>query len=150
MDGFQIAFLVLAAVVVGALLPLLVQLHFVLHNLRYVLEKTSKDVEEGTKAAHRVAERFDRLTEEFEKSGKMGDMASGLRALSDMALQLRDTLKIASAVGGALSPAVAAAVRAWRADPDPSSESEGQGAASKGSEGSREDSKHHSGREVAQ
>jgi len=114
MDGFQTAFLVLAAVVVGALLPLLVQLYSVLHTLRHVLEKTSKDVEEGTKTVHNVADRLDRLTADLARDGKLEAMVSGVTAVSEMAVQLRDTLKVATAVGAAVGPAVGAAVRAWR------------------------------------
>ncbi len=120
MEGFQIAFLVLAALAVGALLPLVVQLHSVLHTLRHVLDKTSKDIEEGARAVHKVADRVDRLTAELEKDGKLDTMVAGVAAVSDMALQLRDTIRVASAVGAAVGPAVGAAVRAWRSDgPDP-------------------------------
>jgi len=110
MDGFQIAFLVLAAVVVGALLPLLVQLYLALHHLRRGLEETTRDVK-------RVAERFDRLSAGLEKDGRLDAMASAVLTLSDLALELREILKIASAVSGAVAPALAAAVRAWRAEP---------------------------------
>jgi len=116
MEGFQIAFLVLAALVVGALLPLLVQLYSVLHTLKHVLEKTSKDIEDGARVVHKVADRVDRLTADLEKDGKLDTMVAGVAAVSDMALQLRDTIRVASAVGAAVVPAVGAAVRAWRAD----------------------------------
>jgi len=111
MDSLQIAFLVLAALLVGAFLPLLAQLYFVLNHLRRGLAETVGDVQ-------RVAERIDRLTGELERDGKLDAMASGIVALSDTAIQLRETLKIASALGGALAPSVAAAVRAWRSEPE--------------------------------
>jgi len=151
MDGFQTAFLVLAAVVVGALLPLVVQLYSVLHTLRHVLEKTSKDIEQGTRTVHQVAERVDRLTADLEKDGKLHSMVSGVAALSEMVLQFRDTVKVASAVGAAVVPAVGAAVRAWRSDGgDPGGQpAPGEADPAEVRGGAREDSKEQPRKEVA-
>ena len=113
MESWQVAVLVLVAVLVGALLPMLVQLYSVLHTLRQVVDKVSKDAEEMTKSIHRTADRVDRITAAMEKDGKVEQVMDGITALSAMVLQLRDTVKVASAVGAAVVPAVGAAVRAW-------------------------------------
>jgi len=113
MDAWQVAVLVLAAVLVGALLPTLVQLYSVLHTLKQVIGKTATDVEQMTQTVHRTADRLDRITAALEKDGKVERMMEGVTAVSSMVLQLRDTVKVASAVGAAVVPAVGAAVRAW-------------------------------------
>jgi len=138
MDGFQTALLVLAAVLVGALLPLVVQLYSILHTLRQVLEKGARDIEEGTKTVHTVADRIDRLTSGLEKDGKLDALVSGLTGVSETVVQLRDTLKIASAVGAAVVPAVGAAVRAWRSHPAPEGSGDEDRAGAGRSGGSRE------------
>ncbi|HVP66728.1 MAG TPA: hypothetical protein VMT17_05640 [Anaeromyxobacteraceae bacterium] len=151
MDGIQLAFLVLAAFVIGALFPLLIQLYSVLHTLRHVLEKTAKDIEAGTKTVHQVADRVDRMTADLEKGGKLQAMVAGVAAMSDMVLQLRDTLKIASAVGAAVVPAVGAAVRAWRSEPEAQAGDSAPGPADPAPVrgGAREDAEESSRKEVA-
>jgi uncharacterized protein YoxC len=113
MESWQVAVLVLAAVLVGALLPMLVQLYSVLHVLHRVVDKVARDAEEMTKSIHRTADRVDRITAALEKDDKIEKAMEGIAALSAMVLQLRDTVKVASAVGAAVVPAVGAAVRAW-------------------------------------
>lgn len=113
MESWQVAVLVLVAVLVGALLPMLVQLYSVLHLLRHVVEKVSKDAEAMATSIHRTADRVDRITAAMEKDGKVEKLMDGITAVSTMAVQLRDTVKVASAVGAAVVPAVGAAVRAW-------------------------------------
>ena len=51
MEGWQIALVVLVAVLVGALIPLIVQLYGTLHTLRAIVEKSAKDVEAGLQRA---------------------------------------------------------------------------------------------------
>jgi uncharacterized protein YoxC len=113
MESWQVAVLVLVAVLVGALLPMLVQLYSVLHTLHRVVDKVAKDAEQMTVTIHRTADRVDRITAALEKDGKVEKAMEGVAALSSMVLQLRDTVKVASAVGAAVVPAVGAAVRAW-------------------------------------
>ncbi len=115
MESWQIAILVLVALLVGSLLPLLVQLYSVLHAVRQVLDRTSKDVEEATRTIHRTADRVDRITAALEKDGKIDRVVEGVTAVSHLAVQLRDTVKVASAVAAVVTPAVGAAMRAWRA-----------------------------------
>jgi hypothetical protein len=114
MDSWQVAVLMLVAVLVGALLPLLVQLYSVLHTLKQVVGKTATDIEQMTKTIHRTADRLDRITAGLERDGRLEHVMDSVSALSSMVLQLRDTVKVASAVGAAVVPAVGAAVRAWQ------------------------------------
>jgi predicted Holliday junction resolvase-like endonuclease len=122
MEGWQIALVVLAALLVGALLPLLVQLYGTIHALRTVMEKSAKDVESGLVAIHRTADRLDRLGAALEKDGKMAEIIEGVASAAHVVNQMRSTLQMAGTVSAAVVPAVAAAVRAWKGamDEDPS------------------------------
>lgn len=122
MEGWQVALVVLAAVLVGALLPLIAQLYGTLHTLRAVVEKNAKDVEAAVLAIHRTAERVDRLGSALEKDGKLTEIVDGAASVAQMLNQVRGTMQIAGTVSAAVVPAVVAAVRAWKEamDEDPS------------------------------
>jgi predicted Holliday junction resolvase-like endonuclease len=123
MDGWQIALVVLAALLVGSLLPLVVQLYGVIHTLRTAMEKSAKDVEAALVAIHHTADRVDRLGAALEKDGKMTQIVEGAATAAHLVSQVRSTMQIAGTVSAAVVPAVAAAVRAWKGameDEDPS------------------------------
>jgi len=122
MEGWQVALVVLAAVLVGALLPLIAQLYGTLHTLRAVVEKNAKDIESAVVAIHSTAERVDRLGSALEKDGKLTEIVDGAASVAQMLNQMRGTMQIAGTVSAAVVPAVAAAVKAWKAamDEDPS------------------------------
>lgn len=114
MDGLQIALVVLAAVMVGALLPLVVQLYGTLHTLRTVIDKSAKDVEAAMVSIHRTADRLDRLGSALEKDGKIDDIVAGVTSAAQIVNQMRGTLQMATSVSAAVVPAMTAAVRAWK------------------------------------
>jgi hypothetical protein len=122
MEGWQIALVVLVALLVGAVLPLLVQLYATLQTVRSVAEKSAKDVEAALLAIHRTADRLDRLGAALEKDGKMAEIVEGAASAAQMVNQLRGTMQVAGPVAAAVVPAVLAAVRAWKGamEPDPS------------------------------
>jgi predicted Holliday junction resolvase-like endonuclease len=123
MEGWQIALLVLVSVLVGALIPLLVQLYATLRTLRAVIEKSAKDVESALVGIHRTADRLDRLGAALEKDGKMAEIVEGATSAAQMVSQFRGTMQVAGPVAAAVVPAVMAAVRAWKGamheDPSP-------------------------------
>jgi len=122
MEGWQVALVVLAAVLVGALLPLIAQLYGTMRTLRAVVEKNAKDVEGAVVAIHRTAERVDRLGSALEKDGKLTEIVDGAASVAQMLNQVRGTMQIAGTVSAAIVPAVVAAVKAWKEamDEDPS------------------------------
>jgi ABC-type transporter Mla subunit MlaD len=103
MESWQTAVVVLVAVLAGALLPALVQLSLTLKTSRTVLEETSEKLGRTLDAVTATAERLDRIT-------------AGLERTVD---QVRESVRIASAVGAAVAPTVGAAVKAWRAGAEP-------------------------------
>ena len=114
MEAWQVALVVMVAVLVGALLPLLVQVYGTLHTVRTVVEKSAKDVEAAVASIHRVAERADRLGQALEKDGRVGEIVEGLASAAEVMNQMRSTLQVAGTVSAAVVPAVTAAVRAWK------------------------------------
>ena len=99
MVTWQTALVIVLAVVAGALLPVLVQLSLTLRTSRTVLEGTSARLDRALDAVSAAAELLDRV-------------ATGLERTVE---QVRQSVRIASAVGAAVAPSVAAAVKAWRA-----------------------------------
>jgi predicted Holliday junction resolvase-like endonuclease len=129
MQGWQIALVVLVAVLVGALLPLIVQLYGTVHTLRTVAEKSAKDVEAALVGIHRTADRLDRLGAALEKDGKMAEIVEGAVNAAQMVNQIRGTMQVAGPIAAAVVPAVMAGVRAWKGamqeDPPPAQPEEG-------------------------
>ncbi len=122
MEGWQIALVVLVAIVVGAAIPLIVQLYGTVQALRALMEKSAKDVESALAGIHRTADRLDRLGAALEKDGKMAEIVEGAASAAQMVSQIRSTMQVAGPVAAAVVPAVIAAVRAWKGAmvPDPS------------------------------
>ena len=128
MEGWQVALVVLVAVLVGALIPLVVQLYATIQTMRKVAEKSAQDVESALAAIHRTADRLDRLGAALEKDGKMEAIIEGATSAAQMVNQLRSTMQIAGPVAAAIVPAAMAAVRAWKgsmeSDPPPAAPEE--------------------------
>jgi phosphoribosylcarboxyaminoimidazole (NCAIR) mutase len=123
MEGWQIALVVLVAVLVGALLPLLAQLYGTMRTVRAAVDKSAKDIEAAVVSIHRTAERVDRLGAFLEKDGKLTEIIDGAASAAQVMNQMRGTMQMAGTVSAAVVPAVAAAVRAWKGameeDPSP-------------------------------
>ena len=114
MQGWQVAVVVLLAVLVGALLPLLAQLYGTLHTLRAVVEKSARDIEQAVASIHRTADRVDRLGASLEQDGKLAEIIEGAASAAQVMNQVKGTMQTVAPVVAAVVPAAAAAVRAWR------------------------------------
>jgi hypothetical protein len=121
MESWQVALVVLVALLVGALIPLIVQLYGTLRTARAVLDKSAKDIEAAMVAIHNTSTRLDRLGAALEKDGKIDDIVDGVASAAHMLNQMRGTMQVAGTVSAAVVPAVLAAVRAWKGamDEDP-------------------------------
>jgi len=116
MESWGIALVILAAVLVGAAIPVLVQLRATLRAMEKALQRSGARLDEALGATTAAAGRIDALVVRLEEGGRIEQLLDGLTAVSGMVTQLRDTVRVASAVGAAVGPAVAAAVRAFRED----------------------------------
>ncbi len=115
-ESWGIALVVLAAVLVGAAIPMLVQLRATLRAMEKTIQRSGARLDEALGATIAAAGRIDGLVVRLEEGGKIEQFVDGIRAVSRMVSQLRDTVRVASAVGAAVAPAVAAAVHAFRED----------------------------------
>jgi len=116
MESWGIALVVLAAVGVGAAIPALAQLRTTLRAMEKTLQRSGGRLDEALGATTAAAGRIDALVVRLEEGGRMEQLVDGLTAVSRTVSQLRDTVRVASAVGAAVGPAIAAAVHAFRED----------------------------------
>lgn len=110
------ALVVLAAVLVGAAIPVIVQLRATLRTMEKTLQRSGAGLDEALRATTVAAGRIDALIVRLEEGGRIEQLVDGVTAVTGMVNQLRDTVRIASALGAAVGPAVAAAVHAFRKD----------------------------------
>ena len=113
-ETWGVVLVLLAAILVGAAIPALVQARATLRALEKALQRSGARLDEALGAATGAAGRIDRLVVRLEEGGRIEKLVDGVAALSRMVGQLRDTMRVASAVGAAVGPAVAAAVHAFR------------------------------------
>ncbi len=116
MESWSAALVVLAAVLVGAAIPVVVQLRATLRTMDKTLQRSGARLDEALRATTVAAGRIDALVVRLEEGGRIEQLVDGVTAVTGMVNQLRDTVRIASALGAAVGPAVAAAVHAFRED----------------------------------
>ncbi|BDG04762.1 hypothetical protein [Anaeromyxobacter oryzae] len=115
-ESWGTALLVLGAVLVGAAIPVLVQLRATLRAMDETLRRSGARLDEALAATVVAAGRIDALVVRLQEGGRIEQLVDGVADVSRMVSQLRDTLRVASAVGAAVGPAVAAAIHAFRED----------------------------------
>ena len=116
MESWGIVLVVLVAVLVGAAVPVLVQLRATLRAMETTLQRSGARLDEALGATVAATRRIDGLVARLEEGGRIEQLVDGVAAVSRMVSQLRDAARVASAVGAAVGPAVAAAVHAFRED----------------------------------
>ena len=116
MENWQLALVILTAVVVGAAIPVLVQLRFTLRALEKTLETAGSRLDAALETTVGAARRIDSLVVRLEEGGRIEKLVDGITTVTSMAKDLRNTMRIASTVGAAVAPAVTAAVHAFRDD----------------------------------
>jgi hypothetical protein len=118
MNAAVIAGLVLGALLVGAALPVLAQARVSLRAWQRAVEEAGPRLNRTIDEVSEVAVKVRRELAAFEGEGVR--VASALGAVDELgraALELRRTVKVAAAIGAAVGPGIAAAVRTMR-EPD--------------------------------
>jgi beta-lactamase class A len=110
MEAYQVALVAVAALLVGALLPVLFQLLLTLKAVRAVVEQAGPAVA----SIQATSARLERLTARLEEDGRVERALAAVDSLSATVAKLQETARLASTIGAAVIPAVAAAVQAWR------------------------------------
>jgi hypothetical protein len=113
-ESWGIVVVVLSAVLVGAAIPTLVQARATLRALESLLRRSGPRLDEALGAAAGAAGRLDGLVARLERGGRIEQLVEGVAVVSRTVSQLRNTIRVASAVGAAAGPAIAAAVHAFR------------------------------------
>jgi len=113
MATWQIIAVVLLAVLVGAVVPVLLQMRRTLQSAENVLKSTGPKLDRTLDEVGEAAARINRLGKSLEKDseglGVFTDAAAGLgRSLK----QAQESLRVMTAVGAAVGPAIAAGLRA--------------------------------------
>ena len=111
MEAYQAVVVAVAALLVGALMPVLFQLVLTLRAVRAAVAQAGPAI---TSIAA-TAERLERLTAKIEEEGRVDRALEAVDSLSRTVGKLQETAKVASTIGAAVIPAVVAAVQAWRA-----------------------------------
>jgi hypothetical protein len=119
MESWSLVIAVLAAVLVGALVPVLIQLRSTLRVLETTLLRTSGRLDEALVTVAAATGKIELLTSRLIEGGQLERLVQDVSALSRLASQVGDVVRVASAVGAAVGPAVAAGLRALREDPPP-------------------------------
>jgi hypothetical protein len=115
MSAGQTAVVVLLAVLVGAVLPVLVQLFLTLGRLRRVIDGVGRRLEPTLDEIAESARRLNRVGSGLEQNvvPRVHKLAEGLGDLGESVAKLRQVVRTAANVGAALGPAVAAAARSF-------------------------------------
>lgn len=114
MEAFQAVLVALAALFVGALLPLVFQALAALREVRALVGQARPAIA----SVSATAERLERLTAKLEADGRVDHALQVVDSLAKTVSSLKDTAATASRLGAAVVPALAAAMEAWRASQD--------------------------------
>ena len=110
MENLGGALVVLAAVLLGAALPALVQLRATLKTL----ERTGARLDATLVSTGALAVRLEGLVAKVDRDGRVERVLDGVADATGLVTRFGDTVRMASAVGAAVAPAVVAAVQAFR------------------------------------
>lgn len=116
MDNWNLVTALLGAVVAGALIPVLVQLRATLRAVEKATERSAGRLDDALAATSVAAGKIDAMVTRLTASGQVDQLARDFSAMSHLASQVGDVVRVASAVGAAVGPAVAAGIRALRED----------------------------------
>ncbi len=113
MNALLIAAVILLAVLVGAAVPVLIQMRGTLKSAQTVLDRVGPRVEQTLDDIDAAVVRLDRVIERLEKgSEKANELFDAAASLGSQVRRLRRSMRTAVAVGSAVGPALAAALRA--------------------------------------
>ncbi|HEU4385687.1 MAG TPA: hypothetical protein VFR85_19530 [Anaeromyxobacteraceae bacterium] len=114
METWQTAVVVLLALLVGAAIPILASLGTTLRVARQAVDRSGPELAQALAAVRSAAERMERLASHLDEGGRLERLFEAVTSLTQTVNQFRDVVRVASAAGAAVAPAVGAAVKAWR------------------------------------
>ncbi len=115
MEAWVVAIVVLVAVLVGATIPLLVQARATLMSAQRLMDDTRPRLSRTLDELHSTTQRLNVAASTLDGRGpQVTAFFDAVGALTVQVNQLRGSVKLASAVGAAIGPAIAAALQAFR------------------------------------
>jgi ABC-type transporter Mla subunit MlaD len=118
-EAWIIAGVVLVAVLVGAAVPVLIQLSMTLRQARLTLDRTGRRVDRALEEITEAAARLNRVGSGLEESaGRLKELFDSAAQFRHALDRLRDNLNVVVALGAAVGPAIAAALGALRSTGD--------------------------------
>jgi ABC-type transporter Mla subunit MlaD len=116
MEAWAVVGAVLLGVLVGALLPVLAQLFATLRSSRRLLDRLGPKLDATIDEVREAAQRINRAGSGLEAGARTArNLLDTADQFARTLRQLRASMRMAAAVGGAVGPALAAAVRAFAA-----------------------------------
>ena len=113
MEGWQIVIVILAAVLVGALLPVLFQVFTTLRAIRTNVERLGPKIDQTLGEVQDATRRLNRTGASIEQGvDQVRSVVSTAGEAARLFHQVKGSLRTAATVGGAVGPAIVAAVRA--------------------------------------
>jgi len=113
MSTWQIVGVVLLAVLVGAVVPALLQLRRTLRSAEDVLSSTGPKLDRTLDEVAEAAARINRLGKSLEKDAEgLGVFADAAAGLGRSMKQAQESLRVMTTVGAAVGPAIAAGLKA--------------------------------------
>ncbi len=114
MEAWTVAGIVLLAILVGASVPVLIQLFLTLRSARQVMDRTGPRLDLAVREIHQVTGKLNRLADNVEGGSEhLGKLMHESGELARSRAKFRRSVQSASAVGSAVGPAVAAAIHAF-------------------------------------
>lgn len=112
MENWQLALVILVAIMVGVLIPALVRLNGVLGSIDRVIKANERDLRHTLQEIDSIASHVNRLGSVVESNSKqIKSFFESLESIGDTLQRARTVMRTASVVGAAVGPALASAIR---------------------------------------
>jgi len=113
MENWQLALVVISAILVGALLPAIAQYRSTMRSWEKVVKDNEADVRQALRDISQLSTRLNRMGSSIESNAKhVEGFFSAFEGITDGVRKLSGSVRTASVVGAAVAPAVSAAIRA--------------------------------------
>ena len=113
MENWQLALVVISAILAGALLPAIAQYRSTMRCWEKVVRDNEADLRQTMRDLSQLSTRLNRMGSSIEANAKhVEGFFSAFEGITESVRKLSGTVRTASVVGAAVAPAVTAAIRA--------------------------------------
>jgi uncharacterized protein YoxC len=120
MENWQLALVVISAILVGALIPAITQYRSTMRCWEKVVRDNESDIRHTMRELSQLSTRLNKMGSSIEANAKQVEgFFQAFDGITDSVKRLTGTVRTASVVGAAVAPAVAAAIRALQSSAQP-------------------------------